>query len=568
MHLSRLSLWILGANILGLAVLLSLQAYSDSRMSELHREQQQLSIIEADVLRQFLAINRMLHGPGYNDDLPSAARRLGDRAAELERKSVAGSGTVAYHLRRMQEIALRKADRQSGVALPAGNAMDSATSPEAMSRSVAAEIHTSTALSGLRGMLNDTYRDMRGQTTLANRRLLAASIGYALIALFTCWVLYARVGRRLKSLLAQLGYPGNSHRLHIGGTDEIGHLAGALNQYAVKYNELIDSLYRKNRVLSDMQEVLFESQKTARLGSWRFTPKLNRMEFSPAIADLTGGEAGAARNPLEFFLAIARGPEKDLVARELQNLTPQSPVTEFTLRCDNCQAGERVLFCRTGAEFASDGSVQSYSGVVQDMTDQQALLTELKTANRDLIEAAQFRQEIIDAMPARTAILDSEGTIVIANRRWREFSVELGYADLIRPGNNYLEICALSEQQGSPLAGDALRGLHAVLSGEIQDYQLEYPFLGLGEERWFELYARRMQSDTQGVTLVVMHMDVTSRKLAERDLLDAAMRDQLTGLHSRNGLIVQAKALDTTADTGRCVGCLYSDGPEKLSRYQ
>lgn len=439
MNLSRLSLWILAANILGLALLLFLQAYSDNRISELHREEQQLSIIEADVLRQFLAINRMLHGPGYIGDLPAAARRLGDRAAELEPKSVAGSGTVAYHLRRMQEIALRKADRQSGVAPSAESAMDGAMSPEAMSRSVAAEIHTSTALSGLREMLNATHRDMRRQTTLANRRLLAASIGYALIALFTCWVLYARVGRRLKSLLAQLDHPGNSHRLHIGGADEIGHLAGALNQYAVKYNQLIDSLYRKK-------------------------------------------------------------------------------------------------------------------------TDQQALLTELKTANRELVEAAQFRQEIIDAMPARTAILDSEGTIVIANRRWREFSVELGYEDLIRPGNNYLEICALSEQQGSPLAGDALRGLHALLSGEIQDYELEYPFPGLGEERWFELYARRMQSDTQGVTLVVMHMDITSRKLAERELLDAAMRDQLTGLHSRNGLIVCARAVDTAADTEECwAACILMD---------
>lgn len=554
--LSRLSLVLLVANVLGLALLLLLQTYSERRIDAMHRDHYQLSVIEADVLRQFLAINRVVYDPGYENVLPEAARRLEARARQLEALGGAAVADLADHLWGVRDFVLYRsgeADGEQPLSVPGE------TAPDAQAAAAVAEVHGTAALTGIRQLLDAKYRAISAETRLVNRWLLTATIGYALIALFTCWLLYARVGRRLKLLLAQIYGPmGAGKRLTIEGADEIGQVVGALNRSADRHQTMLDSLYRKNRALSDMQGVLFESQKTARLGSWKYTPALKKMEVSPVTAELTGEAAATARTPVEFFLAIARGPEKDMVARAMLGLTPQSPTAEFTLRRDESQSGGGVLFCRTRAEFSSDASARSYSGIVQDVTDQEELLTELRTANHELIEAANFRREIIDAMPARTAMLDHEGTIITTNQRWQDFALELDYHNLICPGANYLAVCEQAEQQGNPYSGQALRGLRALLSGESEHFELEYPFPGPGDERWFELFARRMQSDTEGVMLVVMHIDITSRKLAERELLDAAMRDELTGLQSRTGLIAKAKDLNSASEEC-CVACVLID---------
>ena len=112
--LSRLSLVLLVANILGLALLLLLQTYSERRIDAMHREHYQLSVIEADVLRQFLAINRVVYDPGYGDILPETARRLEARARELETLGGAAVANLADHLWEVRDFALYRAGEADG----------------------------------------------------------------------------------------------------------------------------------------------------------------------------------------------------------------------------------------------------------------------------------------------------------------------------------------------------------------------------------------------------------------------------------------------------------------------
>ncbi len=118
-------------------------------------------------------------------------------------------------------------------------------------------------------------------------------------------------------------------------------------------------------------------------------------------------------------------------------------------------------------------------------------------------------QEIIDAMAASIAVLDTGGTITMVNRAWCEFAAANGDAQMARcgPGTNYLEICdpALPPIDGS--AHRAAQGLRDVLEGRVAHFSIEYPCHSATERRWFLMHVSAVGGDHPGA--VVSHVDIT-----------------------------------------------------------
>lgn len=121
-----------------------------------------------------------------------------------------------------------------------------------------------------------------------------------------------------------------------------------------------------------------------------------------------------------------------------------------------------------------------------------------------------------DALPTGTAVLDSDGVIVRTNRAWREFGAENGLGDPESGlGTNYLAVCVESDDEDGRAVGSGLREL---LAGNRTTFTYEYPcHEPEGEQRWFLLRAVRFGS---GPNVLVMHVDITERKLAELALAD------------------------------------------------
>lgn len=121
----------------------------------------------------------------------------------------------------------------------------------------------------------------------------------------------------------------------------------------------------------------------------------------------------------------------------------------------------------------------------------------------------------IDTIPINFAILDSEGVILWTNRAWQEFGEANDIAS--RPdtiGVNYLDITKTAEEQSAQETAD---GLAAVLSGEKDLFELEYPCHSPDEERWFLLRAARFTYADE-LYVAVAHIDITARKLKEKRL--------------------------------------------------
>ncbi|MCP5278215.1 MAG: PAS domain S-box protein [Thiobacillus sp.] len=136
--------------------------------------------------------------------------------------------------------------------------------------------------------------------------------------------------------------------------------------------------------------------------------------------------------------------------------------------------------------------------------------------------ATSLAQAVLDAVPVHVAVLDRAGVIAAVNTTWRQFARDNG-ADLSMShsaeGVDYLAVCRAARGESSEGALEAAEGIQAVLDGRLADFSLEYTCHSPGRQRWFVLMVNPMRTPVGGV--VVVHADVTQRKLAELALLES-----------------------------------------------
>ena len=169
-------------------------------------------------------------------------------------------------------------------------------------------------------------------------------------------------------------------------------------------------------------------------------------------------------------------------------------------------------------------------------------------------ETAALVRAGFEALPTQTAILDATGVIVYTNPAWRAFAEANGMErspDCI--GENYLVVSAASDDNDAAVATE---GIRAVLAGDRDRFEMEYPCHSPDERRWFTMRAVAFSHQDDRFVLV-MHLDITDRTLAEQRV--AAHNDRLeilAGVLShdiRNPLTVAKGRADLLAEEGESV---------------
>lgn len=152
---------------------------------------------------------------------------------------------------------------------------------------------------------------------------------------------------------------------------------------------------------------------------------------------------------------------------------------------------------------------------------------------------------ILDALPAHIALVDAEGRILAVNESWRRFSV----ANVLRSpdygvGTNYLEVCERAAGDCADEAGTAAQGIRRVLSGDLDQFALEYPCHGPDEQRWFRLMVTPLRAHGHEGA-VVMHLNVTERRAAQDALVRslAEQRDLAHRLEAQRASLAEAQAV-------------------------
>jgi diguanylate cyclase (GGDEF)-like protein/PAS domain S-box-containing protein len=183
---------------------------------------------------------------------------------------------------------------------------------------------------------------------------------------------------------------------------------------------------------------------------------------------------------------------------------------------------------------------------------------ERRTLDEERAAESSLIRAVLNALPARTAILDRDGTILTTNAAWAESVVSRG-RPFASAGANYLEACRAAAAAGDRDTRAALDGLEAVFAGRIPSFSLDYAFAAPdgrgGEPSWWHLQAFPVDDRPR---VVVTHTDITDRVTAEQRAAWQARHDHLTSLPNRAALyeaIAEALAED---DSGR-VTVLYMD---------
>jgi diguanylate cyclase (GGDEF)-like protein/PAS domain S-box-containing protein len=185
----------------------------------------------------------------------------------------------------------------------------------------------------------------------------------------------------------------------------------------------------------------------------------------------------------------------------------------------------------------------------RDITERHELLEQLRSqqvslrdSRDELSHLLETRQALINSLPAHIALLDAEANVIDVNNQWRHYGLENTYGgnDDYGVGRNYLSICDQAMGSYAREAAEVARGIRAVLSGYRSSFALEYPCHAPDQPRWFRVMVNSLAGRTEAerdLGAVVMHVDITERKLAEQELNRLAYEDPLTGLYARNGFI-------------------------------
>lgn len=149
-------------------------------------------------------------------------------------------------------------------------------------------------------------------------------------------------------------------------------------------------------------------------------------------------------------------------------------------------------------------------------------------------QSAGFLSSLLDSLDSTIVVTDLSGHILHTNRSWREFGEDNAACETtcLGVGINYFDTCRIAVRSGEIGAKRSLQALMLVAEGHSHLEYVEYPCHSATKKRWFTMRVSRF--DAEGKTyLAIMHIDITTRKLAELRALSLAIKDPLTNLNNR-----------------------------------
>ena len=192
--------------------------------------------------------------------------------------------------------------------------------------------------------------------------------------------------------------------------------------------------------------------------------------------------------------------------------TTPDPAGELTALIATLHEAERRIDELTGGEVDTVAAPDGRPFLLRRAQDQMR--------QRELARQAA----VLDALPASVALVDPLGVVISVNESWRRFA----FANAMREpaqgvGRNYLAICDNAKGADVLEIRRIGAGIRSVLDGTENTFSKEYPCHSPTEERWFLLTVTPLADDrSHGV--VIMHLDISVRRLAEQAMAETLAR--------------------------------------------
>ena len=244
----------------------------------------------------------------------------------------------------------------------------------------------------------------------------------------------------------------------------------------------------------------------------------------------------------DAYLTTTGSRRDEIMGRPLFELCPHSLDDRATAAAANTRASlERALELRLpdslapqrhdirrpeveGGGFESrywsqlNTPVLGASGEIACLIHQVEEIPERTQIQEALRQSEKLNCAIVDSLETNICVLDAHGTILLVNRKWREFaaanSMELENAGI---GADYLATCAGARGDEGESARLFARGVRAVLAGERSVYLQEYHCDSPTGRLWFHGRVTRF-AGSDPVRVVVTHEEITELKQTVEEL--------------------------------------------------
>ena len=167
-------------------------------------------------------------------------------------------------------------------------------------------------------------------------------------------------------------------------------------------------------------------------------------------------------------------------------------------------------------------------------------------------------QDLLDSLPYRAVIIDQNGVIQRANTKWKKFARENDLSlDKCGIGVNYINVSEEAEGEDSENASRTAQGIRQVLDGEKEEFSVEYSCHSPEKRYWF-----KMRAVAYGEGALILHEDITERKLFEEEL--AQTNKQLNDEFIRAKNLHDSMLPETLPDSGDIKFATYYEPAHKL----
>jgi two-component system, cell cycle sensor histidine kinase and response regulator CckA len=241
-----------------------------------------------------------------------------------------------------------------------------------------------------------------------------------------------------------------------------------------------------------------------------FEPQWERVETEAEMDS-------SLRREWDVILAAYTMPEFDAV-RGLQLLKQRALNIPYIVVSGSNGEESAVTAMRMGAaDYLLKDRLGRLGPAVSNAITQQRLFATSRQAalsGESSMEAQrnmlQLQVDILDALPAHIAVLDSNGVIIRANRGWLDFDTQdCFHGREFAVGCNYLLACDAAGESGNEYSAQASLGIRRVLSSDIESFELEYSCCPIGNvQHWFRIMVAPLKGQGKE-SAVVMHVDIT-----------------------------------------------------------
>lgn len=166
--------------------------------------------------------------------------------------------------------------------------------------------------------------------------------------------------------------------------------------------------------IRDREQMLAESQRIARIGSWRWDLE-GPIVWTEETYRIYGVDPKSFQPTVESLLELVPPEDRQILSDWIADCAAGKPVSDFAFRSIRTDGSIRHLLGRGELILNADGTPQQMIGTVQDITDQVRLTEALQTSEQE------FRL-LAEAMPQIVWVTRADGWNTYFNRHWVDYT--------------------------------------------------------------------------------------------------------------------------------------------------